>query len=382
MLDLEGSGEESMATGVLHDDMLLQILVRLPVKSLLRFRCVSRSWYSLITSSGFISVHVHHNKKVNNYHVLLRKFNRDANKKVWYNLCEDNDALDEIMTIDFPFVSQNNDFFRMVGCVNGLVCLSDDIIEETDTLMLWNPVIRRFLTLPRSKMGVDSTNSGQSVFGFGFDSLNNDYKVIRIHYHKNKDSEDYQDEVSTAVFRLSAGSWEANVNASLPLVDSRQAYAHGVVHWLACNNSIVGFDVRTEEFRQLMFPKSLQNVHVRDLTIAPWCDLLSIFESGYWCGTVSLWVMKDYGVQESWVKQFVVESFAVVRCLRRNGDVILQNNGGKLISYHPKTNQVEDFEIHTDGMLRGFHMKSYMESLVLLDCTNAQLVPQGREESH
>lgn len=103
-------------------------------------------------------------------------------KRVHYKLCQDNETLDEIMIIDFPFVSQLNDVFRMVGCVNGLVCLSDDIVEETDTLILWNPVIRRFLTLPPPKTEIVSADLCQSVYGFGFDSPSNDYKVVRSLY--------------------------------------------------------------------------------------------------------------------------------------------------------------------------------------------------------
>lgn len=70
----------------------------------------------------------------------------------------------------------------------------------------------------------------------------------------------------------------------MPLLDSRQAYVNGVVHWLAYKNFIMGFDAGSEEFRKMMLPKSLQNAQVRNLTIAPWCGLLSIFESGYWSG--------------------------------------------------------------------------------------------------
>ena len=42
----------------LPDDIVLDILARLPVKSLLRFRCVRKSWYFRITSPNFISTHL------------------------------------------------------------------------------------------------------------------------------------------------------------------------------------------------------------------------------------------------------------------------------------------------------------------------------------
>ncbi|KAJ8424348.1 hypothetical protein Cgig2_032215 [Carnegiea gigantea] len=225
-----------MATGLLPDDLLLEILVRLPVQSLLRFRCVSGFWQIFITSPLFISARIHHNSMANSYRVLVRTFEPKADKKVQYKLCQDNESMDEIMTIDFPLVSRLNDFFRIVGCVNGL------------------------------------------------------------------------------------------------------------------------------------------NANVRNLTIAPWCGLLSIFETVIWSRGLCLWVMKYYGKEESWVKQFVIECPAIVRSLGRNGNVILENIRGRLISYNRKTNQIEDSEIPVEGSVWGFHIKSYLKSLVLLDRMDAQLV--------
>ncbi|XP_057527743.1 F-box/kelch-repeat protein At3g06240-like [Amaranthus tricolor] len=363
-----------METGVFHEDLLQEILIRLPAKSLVRFRCVCRSWYSLIASPSFISAQVVHKKKAKSYHVLLRSFN-NTERKYKYKLCNDDEHLDEIMIIDFPFVSEHNDFFRIAGCVNGLVCLSDDIVEVTDTVIIWNPVIRRFLTLPKLELNVDSSELGRSVLGFGFDSYNNDYKVIRIVYRKNPDFEARQIEALIAIFRLSSSSWEVNRSASVPLLDTRQAYVNGSIHWLAYNKLMVGFDVESEELRDMTLPNSLKNANISDLTIASWCDMLSVFENGYWFGKLSLWVMKDYGDPNSWVKQFEIESFALVRSLRKNGCVILESIGGKLVLYNANTNQFEDFKTHVEGSVRGFHMKSYLESLVLLDRLDVYSIP-------
>ena len=56
----------------LPEDVLGDILVRLPVKSLVRLRCVSNSWLSLITHHTFVRLHL-------NYH--HHDHERDENHK-------------------------------------------------------------------------------------------------------------------------------------------------------------------------------------------------------------------------------------------------------------------------------------------------------------
>ncbi|KAI3903336.1 hypothetical protein MKW98_031990, partial [Papaver atlanticum] len=43
---------------ILPQDIIFQILIWLPVQSLLRFKSVCRSWYALIRSSHFIQRHI------------------------------------------------------------------------------------------------------------------------------------------------------------------------------------------------------------------------------------------------------------------------------------------------------------------------------------
>lgn len=54
------------------------VLLRLPVKSLFRFKCVRKSWHDLIKSSSFIKKHF--NSESNRLRLMLCKFGVNYNK--------------------------------------------------------------------------------------------------------------------------------------------------------------------------------------------------------------------------------------------------------------------------------------------------------------
>jgi hypothetical protein len=64
-----------MMANELPDDLVTLILLWLPVVSLLRFKCVCKSWYALITHQNFVRKHLLHNKN-SNTHLLLKMINK------------------------------------------------------------------------------------------------------------------------------------------------------------------------------------------------------------------------------------------------------------------------------------------------------------------
>lgn len=55
--------------GDFSNDMIVETLSRLPVKSLMRFKCVCKSWYSLVKDPNFIYKHL---EKDNNMRLMVR----------------------------------------------------------------------------------------------------------------------------------------------------------------------------------------------------------------------------------------------------------------------------------------------------------------------
>ena len=158
----------------LPEEVVLEILHRLPVKSLIQFRCVSKSWNSQITSSAFINSHLTQSLSLpSNSNKLIVRHRVDSPYVKHYKLIDDNnDSFNQIQNIELPLMSHRIQHFMLIGSANGLFSLF-----EQERFVLWNPSIRKCITLPKPCITVGRITCRPT---FGFDPRANDYKVVRI----------------------------------------------------------------------------------------------------------------------------------------------------------------------------------------------------------
>ncbi|KAI8561468.1 hypothetical protein RHMOL_Rhmol04G0342100 [Rhododendron molle] len=93
-----------------------------------------------------------------------------------------------------------------------------------------------------------------------------------------------------------------------------------------------------------------------------------------------VWVMKEYGVKESWTKLFVVPNVAggefffhcfELLCFTKGGEVIMKLDSEKLVIYDPKQNTYKRIGLPDDS--KRFDVTLYVESLVSPhDCNNTR----------
>lgn len=127
---------------------------------------------------------------------------------------------------DFPFETskKGNQKFRIVATCNGLVFVSS--LPNQGIMALWNPSLRKLVTLP--KPSIIHKSCAYCNIGFGIDPITNDYKVIRITYFFSCTV------VEVELFELSTGSWR-NINASdfpnVVMPSPHLAFLNSVVHW-------------------------------------------------------------------------------------------------------------------------------------------------------
>ncbi|KAK9724762.1 hypothetical protein RND81_05G096300 [Saponaria officinalis] len=189
------------------------ILVRLPIKSLLRFKCVNKRFYSIICSPYFARLHLNELPASQlNRHLLIKhktiflSFDFDSLRAAARADCcpfryrggffEDGSRLASIIESKFDV---RHSYIFAVGSCDGLVCVE---AGEPYLLYIWNPTTLecREIRVPegQEKYGV--------VYGFRCDtSVKNDYKVVRICQKMSK-----RETIIIQVFSLSENSWTSS----------------------------------------------------------------------------------------------------------------------------------------------------------------------------
>lgn len=221
------------ALPMLPMDILSHVLCRLPVKTLLHFRCVSKKFSTLIDDSGFINYHLQYQYQIGKYSKLIHE--------CWYQNLSlavlDMDLVDNYAVVEFPYDHIEDNRFdynvnqklpvedieenrfvsvvknvkkkrpghpisvHVIGSCNGLlaVCRSGPGVLD---IILWNMSTKKHKTLPKCDFIEDSYIKDSYITqrkyfrgGFGYDASTDDYKLI---IHKLN---------QVVVYSLKANSW-------------------------------------------------------------------------------------------------------------------------------------------------------------------------------
>ncbi|CAI9263864.1 unnamed protein product [Lactuca saligna] len=179
----------------LCEDLIVEIFTRIAPKSLLRFRSLSKSLYTCISTLGFIRMHTLISPKKIHFIHLISDDKNEKQQEFFYTshgeeeelalyLCPKRGYID--ITTEVPFPSG-----APIGSCNGTFCL-----WTKKGLILWNPSIRRKLIVPEFPQRSEPfTLRG---IGFGFDPISDDYKVVQTSHVKGNNS---------FVYAVKSGTW-------------------------------------------------------------------------------------------------------------------------------------------------------------------------------
>ncbi|XP_058198359.1 F-box/kelch-repeat protein At3g06240-like [Rhododendron vialii] len=344
---------------ILPQEILTDILSRLPVKSLFRFKSVSPSWNSLISGSEFVKTHLNRTKKTN---YAEQKIIIITSSSTSYNLHSIDFACvnPTIVTVDLPDSSSE---IKVLSSCEGLLLVN----RYDDSNFLLNPSTRECRELPPFPFALPRAN----VYGVGYDSLTDDYKVVIFSYFGTPYSAEH-DTIIVAVYSLKTNAWR-RIQGSHNYVlqgTSCGVFVNGRLHFLCRRNEsyvIVAFDLSEESFKELQLPALFGtdgSLYYYRAAVLGGC--LCLVDQRY--RKTEFWMMKEYEVRESWLK-FTIgmpELYTVdLLCMLAEDEFLLKNwfRIQKLVVYSSKKETLRDM------VVRGFPAKfrfgsTYVESLV------------------
>ncbi|KAL8485603.1 hypothetical protein ACS0TY_027770 [Phlomoides rotata] len=294
----------------LPPEIIIGILSRLPVRSILSCKCVCKSWLTLLESNEFVKSHLL--KAIPDLAVYC------SGSKLFKSF-DIEDGLDlEHHGLHYKFVTEFNipGFYgRIAGSADGLLFLCNtNYMLKHHALHVCNPITRDYIELDCNEFVVESWLD-IVTYGFGSSKITGHHKVVRI----------FQESVPLPggpplhcvpksecvchVYTIGTGLWRriSPVPQLYFLRDGDGAILNGNLHWSVSNFEgprllISCFDLETERFSTFSTP-----LRQSALTAPPTIfeDCLCLCDNRYGEG-IAIWLMKEYGVEKSWTKQFFI----------------------------------------------------------------------------
>ncbi|KAM7261701.1 hypothetical protein ACFE04_020778 [Oxalis oulophora] len=339
----------------LAQDILINILLSLPVKSLNRFICVCKSWYHIIRSNTFIQEHHQQSEE------LLLVICEDGGKLISNDLTSFVDR-DFIHPVRFP---SQMDYFS--GHCNGLFCFS-----VLDTSALWNPANREIKILPQFPRAYKHPDYAYTGLRLVWDQRIDDYKVIVFvcEYEDNRRySGDYPQYVY--IYSLNNDSWKS-FKGNVPPYSEHSCSdlcLDGTFYWLQhkdYSGGLFSFHISDEVFEEIIGPNCLTPYVYSGTALDKYNGHVAIIIGGLLCddkSAVDIWVLVSENCWNKVVTCIVpyIKEFCALG-IWEHGEIILNNlDGDECINiYDPRTKQFNDQVIGVNGYFK----RSYKESLV------------------
>ncbi|KAL1816659.1 hypothetical protein ACET3Z_019233 [Daucus carota] len=299
------------------EDIITEILVRLPVKSVLQCKSVCKPWLHTISNPNFIESHLHHaiTASQNDPTLLnivnveqlafdiepllaeltpaeLQQQQRQRRRQQLVNQALDDAEARDLLGSPLQFarfdIPGRLTMYRFVGCCNGIICLCD-----YDHICLWNPSIKMSRKIKMSR------NISATV-GFGYDRISNEYKLLRFVYEKRDDvvpmAKVYY--VNADYSREYQGP---NLKTQIYDVAQSNIVVNGVLYFVG-GDQLVSFDLHDEVFGLVELPNFIQRKMSNVMDFEG--SVAIVFESGT---GVDLWTLDIVSGVFSWNKKFSIE---------------------------------------------------------------------------
>ncbi|KAL6182860.1 hypothetical protein ACLB2K_044272 [Fragaria x ananassa] len=363
-----------MSGYLVPEEIIHEILLWLPAKSLLRFSTVCKSWSSMINHPSFIDTHLKRRNQHNLQNDILHLLTSKRKDRMSYSSCLIKDGEYMYTNLMLPsLLVKGMGLLSLIGTCNGLLCFAynrEPNSPGAPPTIIFNPSIRKIVILPKPSIICDPFTQYEQPHSFGYDARTNDYKVLRLVLK-------FQTPYAVEVYSLATNSWKRLSSAAIPAyVWSKYGFlsVNNALYWIQYRNVkreeyvIVSFDLATEMFSQIMMPEDLGRKSNRYLDLSRYGESLSLIVAAE---NIEIWVMKEVGVMESWKQVLTINCSKnpLLKIPNSSGEVLFKTRESprKMQRLNYKTEQAEDF-----GKDKNYNPRdSFADSLVLLGQTNA-----------
>ncbi|POO00813.1 F-box domain containing protein [Trema orientale] len=299
-------------------EMVDEVLCRLTVRDLLRYRSVCKEWRSRIDGLDFIKMHLKRSSQ--KMGIFINAF---VEGLYWVDL-ETLDSAVQISHLPFSPEEGQRRRPRTTSILSRGGCSGLLLVEGLGKLAIWNPSTRWHMHVLAS--GNSAYNSSTSVIGFGCGTLNDgDPKLListAISRHPRDEILNYGRRFE--LFSAKTKTWKT-LGTGFPdyfgfeygyaLVHNCDDHNHNALNWIVAPRLggvaarhepfILAFDLVTEEQRKFSMP-NFQGERCSRYKVVEFGGCLCVVCSVVSDSRFDIWAMKEYGESSTWAKLFSV----------------------------------------------------------------------------
>ncbi|PRQ39747.1 putative F-box domain-containing protein [Rosa chinensis] len=319
------------------NDIIVDILMRLPLKSLCRLRCVSKTCLNMVDSPFFTPLHTARLLKFStDYYAAatasatasnvpqLGMLQYSSSSMQWqplaYNEKRGLTRIKHALPISELFISRYYEV-DFVFCNLFFLKVSRFGFWNPNSCCLVNPLRGEVLKIP----AVCPTNHEYwhywvDRFGMGFDSTTNTYKLVCVSWNPANDH------VTAYIYVLGthSSSWRKIQSVPPRCLSKKNVCAYGDMHWLVEGSHvniagggrhIISFDFKKEEFCWTPHP-TLKGLHrysrlLEDFHLLNMKGSMAMVDANSLEEYIHIWVLKSY-LKKEWALDYKINTQTLV----------------------------------------------------------------------
>ncbi|TKY49736.1 F-box/kelch-repeat protein [Spatholobus suberectus] len=328
-------------------DLALNILSRLPVKSLNRLRCVHTSWSNLLENPQFMRMYLRNFLSEDNDGSLLL-LSQQASEGIPNLFLVSGERFEKKVKLDWPSPCLEEDVINIKildYCVNGTIGLIRYKRRYGDeNVMLWNPATKEFRVIPSVLPQMQGAGFSVNIHGFGYDHVNDDYKLLQ-HAACFVDGSANIEKDLWQIYSLKRNSWkklDLNMTRASRIWNpfGSAVNLNGSLHWWGSKHHdkgteedlLISFDVSNEVFHTTPIGWRT-NSELVNRYLAVFNGSIAMISNSLWSNYLDISILGEVGVKESWTKLFTIgplPCFGLPMGVGKKADIFFIKEDGEL----------------------------------------------------